>query len=294
MISTLLKYSYITLCIFLLTGIFPSCKNKKKTLKAEPVAELDTTGGRCRLDFKTAKTLTKHLKESAFNYDWIYAKANVEAKVDSEENSLDIVLRVKKDSAILISIKYILGVEIAKLLITKDSVKMVIYPKKLYFKGDFNYINDLLNADLDYDVIQALLFGNYAEFDDDETKLKPVTDRQNCRYLLSTERKRRLRKINQHQAEPRKSLQVMTLNPDNFKIVRNEFLDVETSRSFVAGYDKFVTKDSVYAPRSVNIDIVAEKKVNLKIDYVRIEKNQPQKLSLNIPSKYDPIQVQKK
>jgi hypothetical protein len=288
------RFAHTFLLFFLaVTGLlFVACKSKKKIPK-EPVAEVDTTGGRCRLDFKTAKTLTHQLKESAFSYDWIYAKANVESKVDSEENSLDIVLRVKKDSAILISIKYILGVEVAKLLITKDSVKMVIYPKKQYFRGDYNYINDLLNADLDYDVIQALLFGNYAEFDDDEAKLKPVTDRQNCRYLLSTERKRRLRKISQHQAEPRKSLQVMTLNPDNFKILRNEFIDVATNRIFIAGYDKFETKDSVYAPRHVNIDIVAEKKVNLKIDYVRIEKNQPQKLSLNIPSKYDPIPIKK-
>jgi hypothetical protein len=98
----------------------------------------------------------------------------------------------------------------------------------------------------------------------------------------------------QGQAEPRKSLQTMTLNPDNFKIIRNEFIDVETNRMFIASYDKFAEKDSVYAPRHVDIDIVAEKKVNLKIDYVRIEKTQPQKLSLNIPSKYDPIPVKQK
>ncbi|MGZ3883805.1 MAG: DUF4292 domain-containing protein [Bacteroidia bacterium] len=270
-----------------------SCKSKQKLQKQPETAVIDTSGGRCRLDFKTAKALTKHLKESAFNYDWIYAKAEVEAKVDSEDNSLDIAIRVKKDSAILISLKYLLGIEVGKVLITRDSVKMVLYPKKQYFRGDFNYINELLNADLDYDVVQALLFGNYAEFDDDESKLKPVTDRQNCRYLLSTERKRKLRRINNGQKELTKSLQKMTMNPDNFKILKNEFIDVETNRMFTAVYDKFVMKDSVYAPHLVNIDIVAEKKVQLKIDYVRIEKNQPQKLSINIPAKYEPIPVKK-
>jgi hypothetical protein len=39
---------------------------------------------------------------------------------------------------------------------------------------------------------------------------------------------------------------------------------------------------------------VAEKKASVKIDYVRIEKNIPQKLSLNIPSKYEAISIQKK
>ena len=74
----------------------------------------------------------------------------------------------------------------------------------------------------------------------------------------------------------------------------NEFIDIETNRIFTANYEKYPTKtDSVYAPRRVNIDIVAEKKVSLKIDYVRVEKNVPQKISINIPPKYDPIPVKK-
>ncbi len=292
--SKLNLYKLVVVVGFLLFSdlSFVGCKSKKNVVKTENVVINDTLTGRCHLAFKTAKLLTKHIKENAFDYKWIYAKANTEVKIDSEDYSLDIKVRGKKDSAILISIQYVLGIEIAKVLVTRDSVRMVIYPKKQFFKGDFNYINELLNADLDFDVIQAVLFGNYAEFDDDETKLKPVTDRQNCHYLLSTERKRRLRKISQG-GELKKSLQTMTLNPDNFKILKNEFIDVSTNRMFLAVYENFTMKDSVYAPHHVNIDIVAEKKVNLKIDYVRIEKNQPQKLSLNIPPKYDPIPVKK-
>ncbi len=270
------------------------CKSKKKMQKDKSnVTGVDTASDRCRLDFKNAKALTKYIKENELNYNWIYAKANVEALIDGKEESFDIKVRIKKDSAILVSIQYLLGIEVAKVLITKDSVKMVVYPKKQYFRGDFNYINEILHADLDFDLLQAVLFGNSAAFHDDDDKLKPVTDRENCRYLLSTERKRRLKKINQGQ-EPKKSLQTMTLDPVTFKILKNEFIDVATNRIFTATYDNYpAATDSVYAPRHVNIDIVAEKKVNLKIDYVRMEKNTPQKLSINIPPKYEPIQVKK-
>ncbi len=271
------------------------CKTKRKSQKDKNnVIVIDTTSDRCRLGFKTAKALAKHMKENELNYNWIYAKANVEALIDGKEESFDIKVRIKKDSAILVSIQYLLGIEVAKVLITKDSVKMVVYPKKQYFRGDFNYINEILHADLDFDLLQAVLFGNSAEFHDDDDKLKPVTDRQNCRYLLSTERKRRLKKINQGQVEPKKSLQTMTLDPVTFKILINEFIDIATNRIFTATYDEYPpVTDSIYAPRHVNIDIVAEKKVNLKIDYVRMEKNTPQKLSINIPPKYEPIQVKK-
>lgn len=285
--------------LFLFVGVsvllsFSSCKTKRKQQKENvPFAAVDTTNERCKLDFKNAKALTKYIKENEFTYSWMYAKANVESLIDGKEESFDIKVRIRKDSAMLVSIQYLLGIEVAKVLITKDSVKMVVYPKKQYFKGDFNYINELLHADLDFDLLQAVLFGNSAEFHDDDDKLKPVTDRQNCRYLLSTERKRRLKKITQGQ-EPKKSLQVMTLNPETFKILKNEFIDVETNRIFIANYEKYpLAGDSVYAPRHVNIDIVAEKKVNLKIDYVRVEKNTPQKLSINIPAKYEPIPVKK-
>jgi hypothetical protein len=85
----------------------------------------------------------------------------------------------------------------------------------------------------------------------------------------------------------------MRLNPDNFKIINNDFEDVSTNRSFHAKYEKFLASDSVFAPHNVNIEIKAEKKIDLKINYVRIEINQPQKLTLNIPKSYEPIPIKK-
>lgn len=285
-------------CFCALVMLLSACKHKKKMQKAEnavlnPV-NADTTTGRCRLDYKNSKALTKYIKENEFKFEWVSAKANVESSIDGKDESFDIKLKIKRDSAILVSIQYLLGLQVAKVLITKDSVKLVDYIHKNYFVGDFNYINDLLNADLDYDVLQAVLFGNSAEFHDEESKLKPVTDRQNCHYLLSTERKRRLRKIRQGEADLRKALQTLTLNPDNFKILKNEFIDPATNRSFTADYRNFTQKDSVYAPYAVDIDIQAEKKAKIKIEYVRIEKNVPQKLDLIIPAKYELMQIQKK
>lgn len=279
-------------CLVLLFAVF-SCKHKKKMQTAEP-PPLAADTLKCKLDFKSAKTLTKNIKENEFAFDWISAKANVETNIDGKEESFDIRVRIRKDSSMLVTIQALSLVDVAKVLITKDSVRLVDYIHKTYFRGDFNYINEMLNADLDYDVIQAVLFGNSAEFYDDDTRLKPVTDRQNCRYLLSTERKRRLRKIQTGGTELKKALQTITLNPDNFKILNNEFIDPSTNRIFNAAYSDFKMQDSVYAPYHVDIDIVAEKRAKVKIDYVRIEKNVQQKLTLNIPAKYEQIQLQKK
>ena len=87
---------------------------------------------------------------------------------------------------------------------------------------------------------------------------------------------------------------MLSLNPVNFKIIQNEFIDPVTNRKFMAKYSQFNQTDSAYAPHHVDIDIVAEKKASLKIDYVRIEKNIAQKLILIIPKKYDALPIQKK
>lgn len=273
----------------------PGCRNKKRMQRTDGnvVAE-DTSASRCRLDFKSARTLGRHMKENEFQFDWLSAKASVESHFDDKEESFDIRLAMRRDSAVLVTIQYLLGMQVAKVLITKDTVTFVDYIHKTYFKGDIEYINDLLHAELDFELVQAVLFGNSADFHDEESKMKPLADRMNCVYLLSTERKRRrLRKITAGQGEVRNAMQTLTLRPD-YKIVKNEYIDPATERKFVATYSRFEMKDSVFAPYHVDIDIVAQKKASLKIDYVRIERGSPQRLSLFIPAKYDAIQIEKK
>jgi hypothetical protein len=290
------KYYIPAIFIILFVLLASSCKSRRKMQKCDSTAvACDSLTGKCKLDFKTAKALIRHVKENEFSFDWLMAKANVETLIDGEEKSFDIRVRMRHDSLMLITIQALSLVDVAKVWISRDSVKLVDYIHKTYFVGDFNYINEMLNADLDFEVLQAVFFGNSAEFySEDESKLKSVIDRQNCQYLLSTERKRRLKRIKNGDSELKKALQTLTLHPENFKILRNEFIDPSNNRTFTANYKRFVLKDSVYAPYHVDIDIVAEKKANVKIEYVRIEKNVPQKLSINIPPKYDPIEIPKK
>ncbi len=292
------KWKFNALIFILLAPalvLIESCKHRKKITKVQEVktASEDTLTGKCKLDYKNAKALTRYMHENEFKFEWLFMKSNVTTKFEGEDKNFDAKVRVRKDSVMLVTIE-LLTIDFAKVLITKDSIKMVDYHNKQYFKGDFNYLNELLNADLDFNVIQAIIIGNSAEFKDEEEKLKPVTDRANCCYMLSTERKRRLKRIEKGAEDLKKALQIMTLNPENFKIIKNEFTDPSTNRSFMAEYTNFKNKDSVFAPYHVNIDIKAERSMNIKIEYVRIEKDKPQKFAFNIPSKYKAIEFQKK
>ncbi len=289
------RNNYLPLLAILLVVVFAACKHRKVEPAAPaPVVQAPVDSlGKCKMPTRNGRTLTRLMKENELKFKWLSAKAEVFSVIDGKEESFDIRVALRKDSAMLITIQYVLGVQVAKILITRDSVKFVDYIHRNYFKGDFVYLSDLLNADIDFDVAQAVLFGNSAEFNDDEGKLNPTTDRENCKYLLSTARKRKLRRIQQG-AEIKDALQTVTLSPDNFKILRNVFVEPANNRSFTADYSSFATKDSVFAPWHVDIDISAEKKATVKIEYVRMEKDVPQKLSLNIPGKYEQVQIRKK
>jgi hypothetical protein len=292
MIKPLHIYAFILIMFF---SVLSGCKHRKKLSKTKEVitSESVDTLSKCRLDFKNSKALTKYIADNELKYTWLFLKSNVNTMFEGEDKSFDAKVRLKKDSLMLITIE-LLSIDFAKVLISTDSIKLVDYHHKKYFKGDFNYINEILNADLDFNVIQSVIIGNSADFVSEEEKLKPVTDRTNCVYKLSTERKRKLKRIEKGESDLKKALQILTLNPDNFKIITNEFIDPLNNRSFNVSYSNFKTKDSVFAPYDVNIDIRAERNMNIKIEYVRIEVDKPQKFQFNIPARYEAIEIQKK
>ena len=130
----------LILSILVLMMLSVSCKSRKHEKKIVQTQGIDTLLAKCKLPFKSSRILSKHIKESELNYNWIVAKADVDVNIDGEDHKFDVKIKSKKDSAIWISIQAVGGlIDIAKLNITKDSVKMVIFIKRQYFKGDFNY-----------------------------------------------------------------------------------------------------------------------------------------------------------
>jgi hypothetical protein len=281
---------YISVLVALL--FFASCRHKKNLAK-QPVTVVDTTSEKCRMDFKNGKALSRRMNENELDYIYASAKFNCELTMDGEENSFNVTVRTRKDSVIWMSISK-LGIDAARVLITKDSVKFTLgLTERKYFTGDFTYINQMLHADLDFNMLQALLFGNSAEFYDEDEKLKPGRDKSNCQYFLSTVRKKHVKRIVKGDEQPKESVQTMWLDPQTFKIVTMEFDDVETKRKFNACYSDFKPVDKYLAPFKMLYNITAEKNIKAEIKYSRISINEPQKFPFTISPNYERIEFRK-
>lgn len=280
-----IKYSSFSCFVFLsvLLGL-NSCKTVKKTEATNTTKKESAVN---RVDFKTAKTLLKLLHENEFQFQEISAKLDVKAVIDDNDNSLGVTLRIKRDSAIWMSISPALGIEVARVLITKDSVKFMDRINSKYFVGDFNYLSKMLQTDLDYQMIESLLVGNSAEFYEEDEKLKAAKD--SSKYLLSTIRKRKIKRVLNQDMPKQELIQRIYLDPNTFKVNSIIINDFVANREFKTEYSNFKDVDSLNFPHTINIGIKATKNINIKIDYTKLANNKELSFPFSIPSKYVPI-----
>ncbi len=113
----------------------------------------------------TTATVTKEevgsvtVNNISFNY--LTAKGQLEFENKGESTSSGYSLRIKKDSIIWISVQPGLGIEAARIKITQDSVYFMNRLQKEYAATDFNFLSKQFKVDITYDVLQAMLLGNY-------------------------------------------------------------------------------------------------------------------------------------
>lgn len=272
----------LSLSLLLLVLLGSSCKSSKKIV---------LNNGKCLLDFKNARTLATQVKSNEFCLDRINAKLSVDALIDSSSNSFTINLRMKKDSIIWMSISK-LGIEGARLLITRDSVKLVNRISNKYFKGDYAYISKLLNTELDFEMLQSLLIGNTVEFYDEDEKLKPGID--DCMYTLGTVRKYKMRKAEKGR-NLKEPVQSIYLLPQTYKVARIIFYDFNPDRSFDAKYSAYeTTSDNQQFPMKMSYVIKAQKNIAIEIAYTKLVLNEDQTFPFRIPDDYEQIVVKDK
>ena len=118
---------YKLLCFIFVVVIFFACSATKE-LKVKKKVRLIS-------DSK----LYNNIIDSSLNYSAIYFKKfSVSVDNNGKKNSYKGVMKIQRDSAIWISMTAPLGIEVARILITQDSVKFIDRYHKEYFKGDFN------------------------------------------------------------------------------------------------------------------------------------------------------------
>ena len=69
-------------------------------------------------------------------------------------------VRLKKDSAIWVSVNALLGVEAGRMLITQDGVSFINRLERTYFEADYPSLSRRFNFEMSYALFQEALLGN--------------------------------------------------------------------------------------------------------------------------------------
>lgn len=96
------------------------------------------------------------------NLNFITFSGRAKAKVQYGEESQNVTLnvRMERDKAIWISVTALLGIEVARVIITPDSVKIMNRLQSEYVAKPFSYIYKYTNPGVSFKMLQDILIGN--------------------------------------------------------------------------------------------------------------------------------------
>lgn len=256
--------------------LFFSCKNQEKA-------------SRKPLEGKKAEFLIEQLNKNAAVFETFSAKADFTVLQKDKKTSFKANIRIKKDSIIWISISPALGIEMARVLITQDTVKVINRLQKEYFIGDYNYLNKRFNVELNFQDVQALLLGSSVGFETDE-RLKFGID--NDRYYLGNMKKRRAKKADSKPEKvERKKDEVLSLwlDKDHYFIRKFLISDLSADRFLLGNYDDFIEINDQRIPQKLSFTVNGRSAADIKIDYSRVSLNESLSFSFKISSKYEQV-----
>ena len=107
------------------------------------------------------KTALAQIADNRIPFTTFSAKVGVEYKgTDGKGHSVNANIKMYRDSVIWISVPAVLGVEAIRVLVTKDSVKLMNKLEKTYAARDIHFLLETTKLPLDLHTLQELFIGN--------------------------------------------------------------------------------------------------------------------------------------
>ena len=273
------------LLVILIAGLlFPACRSQRKVIKT-PIKEYG------------AEFLFDKMAENQFDFETLSMKASISASSNTSKESTSLTgnIRIIRDSVIWATVSLGLGIEVARLYVTQDSVFFVNRLNNEYAAASFGFFKTQFQVDLDFNILQSLLTGN--DFDYYESaKFKASYD--GGRYKLTVQERRKQKKYIRSNSDARRVLiQDTWLNPENFKIEAINIKALENQqRRLQVNYSNFGKIEGQLFPQRATFEVFMQEpgknhKSSININFSKIELNKEVSVPFNIPDKYKRIEL---
>jgi len=242
--------------------------------------------------------LLKNIEAEALDYRTLYAKRTEVTWSDGKKtDSFKASVKIRRDSFIQVSLTAPLGIEVARILLTPDSIKFADTYHKKYFFADYSYLYEKFDVNIGFDCIQGLLtndFFNFGNCGGIGKNRKFKFNRTETGYELSTLEERALgRKIKKLYKKKRKNkdyiliLQKIAIDPQFFRPLSMSVEDVEEDMGVSVHYRNFKVFSERQFPETIVFKLFSEDRENtLELKFMRLEFDVPVEANFKISSKY--------
>ncbi|MFP5081219.1 DUF4292 domain-containing protein [Pedobacter sp. JCM 36344] len=241
-----------------------ACKAKKAVVAPVVIAPVVTPVNNDKaLNLKLLKA-----KDISFNTLAIKAKANLDFA--GNKNGVTMNIRMERDKQIWVSITAIIGIEVARAVITPDSIKVRNNLQSTYLKKPFNYAHRYTSKNVNFKMLQAIFAGN--TIPDFTTELSEISQ-QNGAWAINGEEG---------------TLSFKVLFNEIMKVSENNLNDLKSGQALKVAYGSYQQVNDGLFPTSLTINSMAgTKRVNLQMDYTKVDRNIPLDFPFSVPKNYE-------
>jgi hypothetical protein len=218
-------------------------------------------------NFKLAKLNAIRLKQ--VNFNTFSGKAQTKLNVNGDSHDVTLTIRIKKNQEIWVSITAVLGVEVARALITPDSIKLMNRLESTYLKKPFSYIYNYTSKQLNYRTLESLIIGNAVpELVSDNAILKA----DNGDVILS--------------GNLQDLVYQLTVGPD-LRVTQTNMSNQAAGQSLHVVNAAFMQAGTRVVPSKVNISSsVGKKNIQAELHYTKVDFDQEVTFPFAVPGRF--------
>lgn len=270
--------SKLLVLVVIMIGILyvPACKSWKKVPEEKGDVE----------EVKKLKALVNESLSANFQYKWLSAKMMVEISMNDKKNRFKGNLRILKDSIVWISISPGFGFEVARVMVTKDSLKFINRLNQTYYLEEYSALKGLIGMEIPFRSFQNLLTGNMPPINSFYSWETDTTDK------FHVVREKPLENSDKVYEKPIK--QEYHIDPKNFKLREIIVQQIKPQkRTIYFKYSHFQSNNQNLFPEQLTGLIKDKAERNINISYKNVSTGEPQNFPFSINPKYKKLEMEK-
>ncbi|OLY91458.1 protein of unknown function [Cnuella takakiae] len=263
----------LTIC--LAAGLLTACRSTKKIQTAiaqkDTVAAATVTTSNESDSARAVHRVQTALDSNRIDFRSFTAKINVDYRdAEGKRYDLNANLRMIKDSAVWISVNAILGIEAMRMLITRDSVKLLDKQNKVYTARSIDYLQEVTALPLSLRTVQDLLIGNPVFLDSNIVSFSNTADAVNMVTL------------------GRWFKTLLSLNTSDLTLQRIKLDDADITRSRTAelSYSDYEQRNNKRFATGRRINVVEKKKLDIALNFKQYGFNEEVSFPFSVPRNF--------